>query len=307
MRILADQVSVSNVLDFKTEGTTTTFGQIVEAVTGANLLLGVEAVATPLILDTPKLILRSKIDLSIAFKSKDSDSLEYNTLQVPQQEAKFVYQHWTGYESSVVSEEDPLKDPLLNQRLKDVPRYVELRWEPLRTTEQTTENIVLKDQETEKIKELAFRTIRGIGNSTNSVTQRPVSNSSKNLNTSRDGTVKGKVVDIHEIEKGFDSVSNKYEFVNSINVIVTVNDTDLDLLRLVNASVSNTEAERGSGQAVSVSNTEAERGSPPTSTAVANTSAERGAGVTVQGTAATIQQLLTPSTAKTNKKSAGDR
>ena len=80
----------------------------------------------------------------------------------------------------------------------------------------------VKDQETEKLKESVFKNPRGIGNKANSVTQKPIGNSLKGLNLTKRETTKGKVVDIHEIEKGFDSVSNKHEFVNSVPSVVEV-------------------------------------------------------------------------------------
>src|SRR3990167_4167800 len=39
------------------------------------------------------------IDLTIALKSKESDPLEFNSLQVPQQTAKFIYQRWSPEET----------------------------------------------------------------------------------------------------------------------------------------------------------------------------------------------------------------
>ena len=163
-----------------------------------------------------------KIDMTVTLKSKESDPLEFNSLQIPQQEAIFVYQHWSKNESDITAEEDPSKDPLLTQRLREVPRYIELRWESLSVIDQTTENHISQDSSAEKIKEAAFRNPRGIGNLANSITPKPIGNSSKNLNMTNDGTVKGKIVDIHEIEKGFDSVSNRHEFVNSVSTVIKV-------------------------------------------------------------------------------------
>lgn len=163
-----------------------------------------------------------KIDLTITMKSKESDPLEFNAIQIPQQEAVFVYQQWAEDELDLVSQEDPAKDPLLTQTLRSVPRYVELRWESLNVIEQTTENEVSRNAETERTKEFAFRNARGIGNLANSVTPKPIGNSSKNLNMSNNGTTEGKIIDIHEIEKGFDSVSNRHEFVNSVPTIIKV-------------------------------------------------------------------------------------
>ena len=242
--------ATSSASGFKREGTSRTYDQPPPRAVNAQGDDVSDLVEPALVVAARKVGLRqySKIDLSIAFKSKESDSLEFNTLQPAQQQAKFVYQHWIDRESDLVTQEDPGKDPLLTQRLRDVPRYIELYWEPVHTLEQTTENEISKDQETEKTKDAAFGVPRGVGNASNSVTQKPIDNSLKNLNLSSNGITKGKLVDVHEIEKGFDSVSNKHEFVNSIAVVLFVDDTSLRNLRPTD--IANTSAERGIGNVV---------------------------------------------------------
>lgn len=169
-----------------------------------------------------------KVDLSIAVKSKDSDPLEFNTIQAPQQFVKFVYQRWAKNESDVTSQEDPAKDPLLKRNLKNVPRYVELRWVALSAVEQITENDIPKSTEVEKIKSTVLKSSRGVSSAGNNSTTNPVHKYLKNLNLQKSETTKGKIVDIHEPEKAFDSVANKGQFINSISVDVKAKSTQID-------------------------------------------------------------------------------
>ena len=172
-----------------------------------------------------------KIDLFIAMRSLPSDPIEYNTLQMPQlQSSKFVYQNWDVDESNLFFQEDPSQDPLLNQKLNEVPKYVEFIWDTVNTIEQTTENTISKVAEIMKIKDTIFNQPRGIGRYSAGVTNKPISNSLKNVNLVKEGAIKGKIVDIHDIEKGFDSVSNKHEFVNSVQAKIQLPKTENSLI-----------------------------------------------------------------------------
>lgn len=160
-----------------------------------------------------------KIDLFISTRSRSSEPIEYNTLQIPQfQSPRFIYQNWDVNESDISSQEDPSQDPLFSQKLRQVSRYIEFVWDILDTIEQTTENTILKTTSLLKIKETIFRNPRGVGRFSGEGTSKPISNSLKSINLIKEDTTKGKIVDIHDIEKGFDSVSNKQEFVNSVFV-----------------------------------------------------------------------------------------
>lgn len=177
-----------------------------------------------------------KVDLSITLKSQDSAFVEFNNLQVPKNDAVFIYQHWKKYESDLHIQEDPIKDPLLTKKLKDVPMYVELKWESINIVEQITENKISKDKDTEDLKNRVLKTPRGFGNMANGVTSKPVGKFLKNINLSKSETSKGKIVDIHEPEKGFDSISNKHQFANSIHTIIGTKKDQFDqksLLELI--------------------------------------------------------------------------
>ena len=153
-----------------------------------------------------------KIDLFISLHSKQSNSIEFNTLKVPQHSIKFIYQHWKGNESNIVTQEDPELDPLLVSRLKDVPRYVEISWDIVEVEEQITENVVPRDRETENLKQKIFRAPRGVEKQSNRYM--------KNLSLIKEDSHKGKIVDIHEPELGMKSVANKNEFVNTVKTTI---------------------------------------------------------------------------------------
>lgn len=181
-----------------------------------------------------------KVDLSIALKSKDSVPVEFNNLQVPENDASFVYQHWSKSETNLDFQEDPAKDPLLTKKLKDIPLYVELRWESINVVEQITENKISRDKDTEDLKNRVLKAPRGFGNLANGVTSKPVGKFLKNINLSKSETSKGKIVDIHEPEKGFDSISNKHQFANSIHSTVSTKKDQFDqnsLLELIKKTI----------------------------------------------------------------------
>lgn len=181
-----------------------------------------------------------KVDLSITLKSKDSVPVEFNSLQIPKNDAGFIYQSWTKDETNLDIQEDPAKDPLLIKKLKDIPMYIELKWESINTLEQITENEIPKDKDTEDLKNKVLKTPRGFGNIANSTTNKPVGKFLKNINMLKNETSKGKIVDIHEPEKGFDSISNKHQFANSIHSTVNSKKDQFDqksLLELIKKTI----------------------------------------------------------------------
>lgn len=183
-----------------------------------------------------KILLESeKIDLLISLKSEDSVPLEYNTLQEPQiEDTKFIYQFWDPNENDLSSQEDPVQDPLLTKTLQQVPRYIEIRWKSSEIIEQITENKVDNTAEAKNLKEKAFRANRGIENFASTMLVRPTNKSLRNLNSLKIGTSsKAKIVDIHEIEKGFESVSNKHEFTNTVHSVINAQNSQITDQKLI--------------------------------------------------------------------------
>ena len=178
-----------------------------------------------------------KADLSIAIRSKSSDPIEYNTLKVPQPHGTFIYRYWEIDEARINIQEDPALDPLLNKKLNSIPKFVDIKWDSTEVSEQISENKISKTQETTSLSDTVFRDPRGSSRSSNGSIPNPISRFFKNLNLVKEDSMKGKIVDIHEIEKAFDSVSNKHEFVGAVFVKAeAINSSDvftLDSLDLI--------------------------------------------------------------------------
>jgi len=145
------------------------------------------------------------IDFLVTLSSEISDSLEYNAIKATELNLEYVYQHYQASEQDVSVQEDPKKDPFLNNPLKKVPRYVELRWEPVFLTEPLEiEKPLTKEEKDNKINILT----RNTGN--------PVE---------VDG-VSQTIIDIQERKTAFSAIANRTEFVNSISLMLNVNDED---------------------------------------------------------------------------------
>lgn len=129
-----------------------------------------------------------KTNMLFSLRSKASESVMLNTLKVPELDLNFVYNFYSTDETDKPEEqEDPSKDPLLKNKSKDVPRYVELIWGVAKVTEQITG--------AEKFVE---------NNRTNGnryIRSRPVINE-------------------NNIKEGFNSISNKDVFSNVITVTI---------------------------------------------------------------------------------------
>lgn len=62
------------------------------------------------------------------FKSEFSDPLQVNTLFIPNLEPNFIYNFYTDNEEAL-SNENPLNDPILNNSLFEIARYIKLIWD----------------------------------------------------------------------------------------------------------------------------------------------------------------------------------
>ena len=80
-----------------------------------------------------------KADLSVCLKSKDSEKIEFNTMKIPELQLNFKYQFFVNDESNIAAQEDPLRDPLLGKGIKEVPKFVELRWDIVEVSEELTD------------------------------------------------------------------------------------------------------------------------------------------------------------------------
>jgi len=162
----------------------------------------------------------SKVNLTITLKSKQSESIELNTLKIPILEPNFIYNFFVEDEEDIEEQEDQANDPLLDHRPIDTPRYVELKWnivnvtEPLKGTE-------LEAQRNQKIRKETFFEKRGtIGHTSNNFRD-SVERKQKRTKPIRKDGIKRKIVDIHKPELGFKKIANQKVFTNSLPAILS--------------------------------------------------------------------------------------
>ncbi len=163
----------------------------------------------------------NKVNLSITLKSKQSETVSFNTLKVPDLEGQFTYNFYTPDEAQITLQEDPTKDPLLSVDIFHVPRYVNLTWNASKIVEP------LSDQEqhiakNKNLKRDSFEKNRGVSSNKSSNFKNSYQKSLKKTNTlDRDG-VKSELVDIHKLDVAFNATANKKVFPNVICATLNV-------------------------------------------------------------------------------------
>jgi hypothetical protein len=160
-----------------------------------------------------------KVDMLIAIKSTQSEHIDLNTLKVPEISVNFVYNFFEETEEDTEEQEDQAKDPLLLRKPIDVPRYAEISWNVIETTEPLTGT----EKEMQKNRELrknTFSTKKGVVSYNSSNFRDSADKMKKNTNNiSKDG-VSSTLVDVNEVEKGFSGISNPTIFSNTIAATV---------------------------------------------------------------------------------------
>lgn len=175
-----------------------------------------------------------KVNLSISLKSKDSDKIEFNNLQIPEFLAKFNYNFYVEDEDDIEKQEDPTK---INS--DDFPRFVSAEWNVVEVSEELTDDQLQKDEqkETNDLKQKVFQDPRGVCGYLDKNFNNSISKSLKGFNLfNLNENVKSEIVDIHKIEKAFDSISNNKLFPNTINASVNTNKEN-ELLSILIKSV----------------------------------------------------------------------
>jgi len=168
-----------------------------------------------------------KVDYLLCMKSQESLPVEFNTLQTPSLSAEFSYNFYTTDETDMQSQEDQSLDPLLTK--KDPPRYVLLRWD---STTATGESLDFAARTSAESQLVAGFLSSPRGNSTISNSPIPNSfqrNAKKTYSLSRNGQSM-KLVDTHDLERGFNSTSNARLFKNAALATLNVNSVDVDTL-----------------------------------------------------------------------------
>jgi len=160
-----------------------------------------------------------KVDTSfILLRSQESEPLEYNSLkELDDLEADFIYNFYDPNEKDIFSQEDPNQDPVLSEKLFNVPRYVKLKWNSIHV-----ENILIPEKGIfEQNKDLDAGTKQSKQKITN------ILNSFKGFNSSFGGasisdqvnkiimTIGQKeIIDLNNLQKAFDSTQNKNRFMS---------------------------------------------------------------------------------------------
>jgi len=164
-----------------------------------------------------------KVDLTISLKSRDSESVEFNNLKVPEIDADFQYNFFTETEEDILEQEDPAKDPLLVRRPLDIPRYIELRWDMAQVTEPLSQDSPSPEKkEITELKKEAFKRHRGVAGYTKATSKRESNRSEKRIKPLNREGLSFKIPEIHEPERVFNSISNHRVFANSIGSVVNI-------------------------------------------------------------------------------------
>jgi hypothetical protein len=157
-----------------------------------------------------------KIDLNVTLKSKQSETVQFNTLKTPDMQAKFVYQFYAPDEEDIATQEDPAQDPLLKTDIHHVPRYVELSWEPPQLSEPLTDEEKSLTKEEKEEKKAFYNLPKGVATHFSEKVKNSYENSKKKVNLLQQEGIKAEVVDLHKLDVAFDSTVNKQLFTNSI-------------------------------------------------------------------------------------------
>lgn len=164
-----------------------------------------------------------KIDLTITLKSKPSEDLEFNNLKVPDLEVEFFYNFFVEDEEDIEEQEDRSKDPLLKRRPVDTPRYVSLQWSTAKTTEPlqvNAKNRLLSKEERRGF----YSNPRGVASSKSKNFRNSSEKSKKKIRPIVKDGLTQESVDIHDLEVGFNSVSNDKVFANSVKTTFNISE-----------------------------------------------------------------------------------
>lgn len=139
-----------------------------------------------------------KVDLLICLKSRDSESLEFNNLKIPDFQGNFVYNFYLregDYQEDDVASRENSEDLLAKNKPHMVPQYVELSWKSLRRAEK------LKNQKRR--------------HNVDSLESLPRNYDGKDI----------KIVDIDNLEKAFNSTGNSTRFTNGMDAVIITRDS----------------------------------------------------------------------------------
>ncbi len=165
------------------------------------------------------LIEAQKVDLSICLKSKESESIQFNSVKTPELEGDFIYNFFEEDETSIQTQEDQSRDPLLKTDLSRVPRYVHLRWNSAKVSQPLTAD---EQGSKSELRRETFARQRGVTSNKNANFKNSYEKSLKRTNLVDRNGVKVEVVDIHKLDLAFDSTVNKKVFSNSLSAVYNI-------------------------------------------------------------------------------------
>jgi hypothetical protein len=166
-----------------------------------------------------------KVDLTVTLKSKDSESLDFNTMKIPELDLTFNYNFFEEGEENIEEQEDPTLDPLLESRPIDTPKYVLLEWTPVKVTDPVT-GTELEVKKYEEFRVHNFFKPKGVAKDTTNRMPRSVDKATARIRPLRRGGSRRRIVDIHSPEEGFRSIANRYLFNNSVSTTVRKSEDD---------------------------------------------------------------------------------
>ncbi len=180
--------------------------------------------------ETQKNIIKEsiKIDYFLCLKSKESDSIDFNTLKTPDLECDYIYQFFIPSESNITIQEDPIKDPLHKLKLSKVSSYVDITWTPQVVTSQISDKELSLDDLEFKRKYLQIA--RGVATEENSNFIKSSKFARKNINPINKDGIQFELIDSHELEAAFNATSNERMFTNSVNAVLNTTQPDIDKL-----------------------------------------------------------------------------
>jgi hypothetical protein len=178
-----------------------------------------------------------KVDLTITIKSKDSETLDFNLIKIPNLELKLNYNFFEPGEEDIERQEDKSKDPLLGNRPTSVPRYVQLNWSPSIVTNPIT-GTELEAKKNEKFRAENFFKEKGATSRDSSSVPKSIEKSKKRTPSLTINGVPQSIVDVHEPEVAFNAVANSQIFPNSISTVINAEDqtevlTSLPILEFI--------------------------------------------------------------------------
>lgn len=175
----------------------------------------------------------SKVDLNIALKSKDSESIEFNTLQIPDFNSEFIYNFYVSEESDLSTQEDQNLDPLLNNSIYDIPRYLIINWKPIQKNEILKSEQQLPSEQLQ-LKEQAFSDAKGVFSDNSTNFKESYEKNSDKINPLYIEGRPVKMADINDATRAFSSIANSVAFPNTVSVSVKPQlNNNLDLFSLV--------------------------------------------------------------------------